>query len=97
MNKKFEVAQVGLGPMGKIIARLLLKRENISLSGVVDIDPNLSGKDLSELLNDKKGTGLVIDSDLKEILSKGTVDVTVIATSSSFEKVTPLITLAVES
>lgn len=31
MNKKFTVIQVGLGPMGKLITKLLLKRKNIHL------------------------------------------------------------------
>lgn len=97
MKNKFEVVQVGLGPMGKIIAQLLLRRENLSLKGVVDIDPELKGKDLSELLNDKRGTNIKIGSSLIELLSKGKVDVTIIATSSSFEKVSPLIRQAVES
>lgn len=97
MKTKFEVVQVGLGPMGKIISRLLLRRENLSLRGVVDIDPELIGKDLGELLNDKKGNDIIIDSDLQEILSKGKVDATIIATSSSLEKVSNLIKLAIQS
>jgi hypothetical protein len=97
MKSKFEVAQVGLGPMGRIIAQLILNRENISLRGVVDIDPELQGKDLDELLNESKGKNLVINSDLKEVLSENRIDVTIIATSSSLKKVAPLIALAVES
>ena len=31
MHKPFEIIQVGLGPMGKIITSLLLKRQNILL------------------------------------------------------------------
>ena len=97
MKNKFDVVLVGLGPMGKIIARLLIKRENISLKGAVDIDPNLKGKALGEFLNDKKVPDIIIESNLKEFLSKGKVDVTIIATSSSVKKVAPLITLAVQS
>ena len=97
MKNKFDVVQVGLGPMGKIIAHLILKRANLSLKGVVDIDPILKGKDLGELLKDKKGTYIIIGSDLKIIFSKGKIDVTIIATSSSVEKIAPLITQAVES
>ncbi|NHJ19311.1 MAG: dihydrodipicolinate reductase [Candidatus Lokiarchaeota archaeon] len=97
MKNKFEVVQVGLGPMGKIIAQLIINRENISLRGVVDIDPELQGKDLDELLNESKGKNLVINSDLKKVLSENRIDVTIIATSSSLEKVAPLIALAVES
>ncbi|MFX0049076.1 MAG: hypothetical protein ACFE8G_13070, partial [Candidatus Hermodarchaeota archaeon] len=97
MKNKFEVIQVGLGSMGKIIAQLLLKRENISLKGVVDIDPNLQGKDLGELTNENKGENIIVESDLKKVLSKNRIDVTITATSSSLKKVAPIITTAVES
>ena len=97
MKSKFDVVQVGLGPMGRIIAKLLLERENISLRGVVDIDPKLIGKNLSEILEVKKGEKIFIESDLKAFNSKGKIDVIIIATSSALESVTPLIKQAVQS
>lgn len=97
MNNKFNVVQVGLGPMGRIIASLILKRKNIFFKGVVDINPKLQGKKLSELLNVEKGSEIVVESDLGTILSREKIDVVIIATSSSLEKVAPLIKKAVES
>jgi 4-hydroxy-tetrahydrodipicolinate reductase len=76
--------------MGKIIAKLLLKRENINLKSVIDIDPTLKGKFLSKIL-DFKDTNLIIESDLTEALSQGNIDLVFIATSSSLEKVFPII------
>ena len=35
MNNKFDVIQVGLGPMGKIITNLLIKRKNINYMKVL--------------------------------------------------------------
>jgi len=97
MKKKFAVVQVGLGPMGRLIAQLILKRENISFKGVVDIDPELAGEKLGKLFGDEKGSNIIIESDLSRILSKEKIDVVIIATSSSLEAVAPLITQAVES
>lgn len=97
MKKKFDVVQVGLGPMGRLIAQLILKRENISFKGVVEIDPELAGKKLGKLFGDEKGSNIIIESDLSRILSKEKIDVVIIATSSSLESVAPLITQAVES
>jgi len=37
--------------MGKIIANLLLTRKNLNLKRVVDIDLQLKGKKLREILN----------------------------------------------
>ncbi len=97
MSKKFDVVQVGLGPMGRLIASLILKRENIILKGAVDIDPQLRDKKLSKILDIQKGSDIIIQSDLNAILSMEKTDVVIIATSSSLEKVAPIIRLAVES
>ncbi|UCC21243.1 MAG: hypothetical protein JSV62_08195 [Promethearchaeota archaeon] len=91
MKKKFNVIQVGLGPMGRIIANLLLTRKNINLIGVNDIDPKLIGKKLSELPEIDYETDITIDSDLEKFLDKKKIDLAVIATSSLLKKVAPLI------
>jgi len=95
MKEKFTVIQVGLGPMGKIITSLLLKRKNISLKGAIDIDLQLIGMKLNNILEIKEESEIIIESDLKKVLSKERVDVVIIATTSSFEKIIPTIKLAV--
>ncbi len=97
MTIKYNVVQVGLGPMGRLIADLILKRENISFKGVVDIDPKLQGLSISKILNFEKDTKIIVESDLASILAKNEIDVVIIATSSSLEKVAPLIRQAVKS
>ena len=96
MNDKFNVIQVGLGSMGKIVAKLLLKRKNINLKAVIDIDPTLEGKNLSEIL-DFNSTNLEVKINLTEILSQGDIDIVFIATSSSLKKIVPLIKEALNS
>ncbi|MFX0141157.1 MAG: dihydrodipicolinate reductase [Candidatus Hodarchaeota archaeon] len=96
MNAKFNVIQVGLGPMGRIIAKLFLERKNINLKAAIDIDPKLKDINLSDLLNIEEGKDVIVESDLKAALSRGNVDVVFIATKSFLEKVAPLIKLAVE-
>lgn len=97
MGEEFTVIQVGLGPMGKLIASLLLKRKNVILKGAVDINPQLIGKKLSEILDVEDELNFVIESNLDAILSKEKVDVTIIATFSSLKKIEPLVKQAVES
>jgi 4-hydroxy-tetrahydrodipicolinate reductase len=97
LNNKFDVIQVGLGPMGKIVTNLLNKRKNINLKGVVDINPQLIGKYLSEILETDVESDLVIDPDLETVLTKGKVDMVIIATSSSLDKVVPLVHKAANS
>ncbi len=97
MSKKFNVLQVGLGPMGKLITKLLLKRKNINVIGAVDINPQLVGKYLIEILDVDDKSEIVIQSNLESVFSEEKVDVVIIATSSSLEKVAPTIKQAVKS
>ncbi|NHJ05779.1 MAG: dihydrodipicolinate reductase [Candidatus Heimdallarchaeota archaeon] len=97
MSEKFNVIQVGFGPMGQIVAKLLLKRSNINLIGIVDIAENLKGKNIQEILEDKSIPELVISQNLGELLSTGQTDVVIIATSSFFEIIAPMILQAVDA
>ncbi|MFX1531316.1 MAG: hypothetical protein ACFFBC_09395 [Promethearchaeota archaeon] len=97
MKNQFNIIQVGFGPMGKIIATLLLQRKNLRLRGVIDINPQLVGKKLSEFLDISKDLDLTIESNLDSVLSRDKVDVVIIATSSSLEKIIPTIESAVKS
>ncbi len=97
MNQKFDVIQVGLGPMGKIITNLLCSRRNINLKGVVDINPQFIGKKLSEILETDLEFDLIIEPNLDGVLLNGKADVVIIATSSSLDKVAPLIKKAAKS
>jgi len=97
MKNQFDVIQVGFGPMGKIIVTLLLQRKNLRLRGVIDINPQLVGKKVSEFLDIGKDLDLAIESDLDSVLSRDKVDVVIIATSSSLEKIIPTIESAVKS
>ncbi|MFX1534510.1 MAG: hypothetical protein ACFFDI_09845, partial [Promethearchaeota archaeon] len=97
MKGRFNVIQVGLGPMGQLISKLIFERENIDLLGAVDIDPNLKNKKLKEILNLPRGPDLLIDSDFGSLISEKEVDVVIVATSSSLEKVTPIIKQAIKA
>ena len=91
MVKAFNVIQIGLGPMGKYIADLLVSRPNINLLGVIDINPELIGRKLSDVILNKTCDGLIIQSEINSLISECNIDVVIIATSSSLVKVAPLI------
>jgi len=97
MGNKFDIVHVGLGPMGRIIAKLILKRENLNLFGAIDIDPQLRNKKLSDVFDMELETDIIIKADLDLVLSKKKADVVIIATSSSIKQVLPLIKQAVSS
>lgn len=85
MDTGFNVVQVGLGPMGKLIARLLVSRKNINLLAVVDIDPQFEGKFLDEILEIATDFPIRIQKNIGKILDNNQLDVAVIATSSSLK------------
>ncbi|MFX0063515.1 MAG: dihydrodipicolinate reductase, partial [Candidatus Hermodarchaeota archaeon] len=60
-------------------------------------DPNLKNKKLEEILNLPKRSDLLIDSNLDSLISEKKVDVVIVATSSSLEKVTPIIKQAINA
>jgi len=79
--KKINVIQVGLGPIGVSTARVILGKPGLSLVGAVDVNPQLIGKDLGEVLGLGNKLGAKVVSSLDEIQKK--VDVAIHCTSSS--------------
>lgn len=77
--------------MGQIVTKLLIKRNNINLVGVVDIAPEHTGKDVKETFPDLEMDSLKITSDLKPLLEAGDIDTVIIATSSFFKTIAPMI------
>jgi len=63
--KPISVAQYGIGPIGAEIARLLLTKPWIQITGAVDIDPNKIGKDLGEVIGLGRTVGVVVTADLQ--------------------------------
>ena len=59
------VAQYGIGPIGAEIARLLLTKPWIQVTGAVDIDPNKIGKDLGEVIGLGRTVGVKVTSELQ--------------------------------
>ncbi|MFW9855516.1 MAG: dihydrodipicolinate reductase [Candidatus Thorarchaeota archaeon] len=82
---------MGLGPMGRLIARLIIERPNLDLVGAVDIAPGLVGRSLSDILAISAGPAVIVRPSLAEVLETNPVDVVVIATASTLPHVAPLI------
>ncbi|MFX1318246.1 MAG: hypothetical protein ACFE9D_07665 [Promethearchaeota archaeon] len=94
MPNPFRVIQIGFGTLGRSIAKAIIQRENLHLDAVVDIDPNLKGKPLADLLEREISSSLKIRDDLQQVLlefKNNPPDVAIVSTSSSLEKVVPTI------
>jgi 4-hydroxy-tetrahydrodipicolinate reductase len=97
MVESFRVVHVGLGPMGQLIAQLIIERPNLKLVGVVDIAPGLAGRSLPSILAISDVPELMVNPSLSEVLATNSVDVVVIATASALPQVAPLIQEAVSA
>jgi 4-hydroxy-tetrahydrodipicolinate reductase len=84
----------GLGPIGLAAARLALQKTSIQLVGAIDIDPNKIGKDLGDLLELGKKTGVVVEGDAEAALRRLQPDVMLHCTSSFMPMVKDQLLLA---
>jgi 2,4-diaminopentanoate dehydrogenase len=81
------IVQLGIGALGKQVLQYLNERNGIHVTGVVDPNPELTGKDLSTFTK-SESTGVLVSKSLDEALdnSIGKPEVAVITTVSSISK-----------
>lgn len=77
-----KIIVIGLGPIGLNSAKAVLQDKNLSLVGLVDLDPNKVGKTLGELSGGKAEGPKVV----KSIDEVGAADVAILTTTSKFDK-----------
>ena len=82
-----DVVSYGLGPIGCGIADCLLGRQNVKIVGAVDTDLAKVGRDLGELVDGARTTGVVVTDDPARALAVDTGGVVVHATSSKLHAV----------
>jgi hypothetical protein len=91
MATPFRVIQIGFGSLGKHISSSILKRENLELVSVIDANPELVGKTLSELLQGETDSEISLTDNLHEVLQMDNADIALVATSSSIKAIFPTI------
>ncbi len=89
--KTIKVVQYGLGPIGLGIVEVLLARPWVQLVGVIDIDKGKVGKDVGQLLEPPRKTGITVSGDANHVLSRTSPDVVTHATSSYMKTIQPQI------
>ena len=93
------VAVWGFGAMGGGIAKVLLEKKGVEITGVCDIHPARVGKSIFELLGVERGErrDVTVCDDINKVAARGAADICVIATDSFTKKVFPKIKLVVEN
>ena len=94
MSAPLRVVSFGLGPIGLAAARLALQKTSIQLVGAIDIDPAKIGKDLGDLLELGKQTGVVVEGNAEAALKRLQPDVMLHCTSSFMPMVKEQLLLA---
>ncbi len=95
--KTIKVVQYGLGPIGLGIVEVLLARSWIQLVGAIDIDKNKVGKDVGQLLDNPRKTGVIVTDKAEDVLKITSPQIVTHATSSYMEKIHPQIVQIVEN
>lgn len=87
MPRSFKVVQYGIGPIGQACTRAILqKKPHLELVGVIDIDPDKVGKDISEILGLDAPTGVIVSADANAVLASTRPEVVVHTTSSFLDR-----------
>jgi len=82
VKKKIRVVQLGVGPIGAAIARLIRQKPSLEIVGAVDKDPSKAGRDLGELADaSDRPWGIRISAEISPALEESP-DVVVHSTSS---------------
>jgi 4-hydroxy-tetrahydrodipicolinate reductase len=83
-----KAVQIGLGPIGLAISRLLLQKPGWEIVGAVDIDPAKQGRDLGEVAGLARRLGIVVRGQLLDVYTPD-IDVAFLTTVSTFPEVLP--------
>ncbi len=87
MKRKIKVVQYGVGKMSLYTMRYVLEK-GCELVGAVDINPELIGKNVSELLgNEAEGVRIVGVNEAEEMLKETHPDIVIVTTMSLFNDV----------
>jgi len=89
--KKVKVALYGVGAVGSLIAKFLLKKEGVSIVGAIDIAKDKIGKDLGEVLGSARKLGIDVTDDADSVLSTVKADIAIHTTTSFLKDTYPQI------
>ncbi len=87
----------GCGVMGKKTAEVLFDKKSFDVVGALDINPSLIGKDLGEILDTTKKTGILIENNMNNLFSRVKAAAVVLTTSSHLQTVFPQIEQCVKA
>jgi len=79
---KIRIVSYGLGPIGLACARLAANKTQLEIVGAVDVDPEVVGRDLGELLELPAPMGVTVENDAAAVFARTKPDGVLHCTSS---------------
>src|SRR5215813_2018740 len=89
------VLQIGLGPIGCAVSRLLVQKSGWHIVAAVDADPAKQGRDLGEIVGLEHRLGVTVTSDFAT-LQRSDIDVAFLTTVSTFPEVLPTLSTLIQ-
>jgi len=89
------VMQIGLGPIGCAVSRLLIQKPGWRIVAAVDADPAKQGRDVGEVIGLEQRLGVMVTSDLAT-LQGADIDVALLTTVSTFPEVLPTLSSLIQ-
>jgi len=89
------VMQIGLGPIGCAVSRLLIQKPGWHIVAAVDADPAKQGRDVGEIVGLEQRLGVTVSSDLAT-LQDADIDVAFLTTVSAFPEVLPTLSTLIQ-
>jgi hypothetical protein len=83
------VMLMGLGPIGAGVARQIADRKGLKIVGAVDIDPEMTGRDVGDVIGLGRRLRVKVADDAAATLRATKPDVAVLCTGSSLKQVLP--------
>ena len=90
MNNKIKVVQYGCGNIGKICLQQMVEK-GYEIVGAIDVNPELVGKDIGEMLNLPTKLGVCVTDNADELFKNTKVDVAILTLFSEVDKIYPFI------
>ncbi len=93
MTTPLRLVQYGLGPIGQETARTVLDKDDVTLVGAIDIDPDKVGRDVADVIGDGPSeTDVTVSDDADAVLAEREPDVVLHTTTSFLDDVTDQLT-----
>ena len=93
--KKIKAIQYGCGNLGRHTLRYMMEK-GIEVVGVVDVNPTIVGKDISEILGLEKKTGIVVKNNVEDVLKETNADIAMLTLAPTMEDIYPHVIKCIE-